>query len=35
MEIEMIKKTQRETTLGMEILGKRAGVQDANIIQRI
>ena len=38
MEIEIIKKSQRETTLEVENLGKRSGVRDAsitNIIQEI
>jgi len=38
MEIEIIKKSQRETTLDIENLGKRSGVIDAsitNIIQEI
>ena len=35
MEIETIKKSQRETTLQLENLGKRSGVIDANIINRI
>jgi predicted nucleic acid-binding Zn-ribbon protein len=32
MEIETIKKSQRETTLELENLGKRSGVIDASII---
>ena len=32
MEIETIKKSQRETTLEIENLGKRSGVIDASII---
>ena len=35
MEIETIKKSQRETTLEIENLGKRSGVIDANITNRI
>jgi hypothetical protein len=35
MEIETIKKSQRETTLEIEILGKRSGVIDASITNRI
>jgi prefoldin subunit 5 len=35
MEIETIKKSQRETTLELENLGKRSGVIDASIINRI
>jgi septation ring formation regulator EzrA len=35
MEVETIKKTQRETTLEIEILGKRSGVIDASITNRI
>jgi chromosome segregation ATPase len=35
MEIETIKKTQRETTLEIENLGKRPAVIDACIINRI
>jgi predicted nucleic acid-binding Zn-ribbon protein len=35
MEIETIKKSQRETTLEMENLGKKSGVIDASIINRI
>jgi hypothetical protein len=35
MEIETIKKSQRETTLEIENLGKRSGVTDSNIINRI
>jgi prefoldin subunit 5 len=35
MEIETIKKSQRETTLELENLGKRSGVIDANITNRI
>jgi len=31
MEIETIKKSQRETTLEMENLGKRSGVIDMSI----
>jgi uncharacterized coiled-coil protein SlyX len=35
MEIETIKKSKRETTLEIENLGKRSGVIDASIINRI
>jgi uncharacterized coiled-coil protein SlyX len=35
MDIEIIKKSQRETTLEMENLGKRTGVADASITYRI
>jgi prefoldin subunit 5 len=35
MEIETIKKSQRETTLELEDLGKRSGVIDASITNRI
>jgi hypothetical protein len=35
MEIETIKKSQRETTLNIENLGKRPGVIDASITNRI
>ena len=35
MEIETIKKSQRETTLGLENLGKKSGVIDASITNRI
>ena len=35
MKIETIKKSQRETTLEIENLGKRSGVTDSNIINRI
>ena len=35
MEIETMKKSQRETTLDLENLGKRSGVKDASIINRI
>jgi chromosome segregation ATPase len=35
MEIETIKKSQRETTLELENLGKRLGVIDVNITNRI
>jgi len=34
-EIETITKSQRETTLEKEILGKRSGVIDTNITIRI
>ena len=35
MEIKRIKKSQRETTLEIENLGKRSGVIDASITNRI
>jgi predicted nucleic acid-binding Zn-ribbon protein len=35
MEIETIKKSQKETTLEIENLGQRSGVIDASIINRI
>jgi hypothetical protein len=35
MEIETIKKTQREATMEMENLGKRSGATDASITNRI
>ena len=35
MEIEIIKKSQRGTTLELENLGKRSGVIDASITNRI
>jgi hypothetical protein len=35
MEIELLKKTQKETTLEMENLGKRSGNKDASITNRI
>jgi hypothetical protein len=35
MEIETIYKSQRETTLELENLGKRSGVIDVNITNRI
>ena len=35
MEIETVKKSQRETTLEMENLGKISGVIDASITNRI
>ena len=35
MEIETIKKSQRETTLDIENLGKRSGVIDASITNTI
>jgi hypothetical protein len=31
MEVERIKKTQRETTLEIETLGKKSGTMDASI----
>ena len=35
VEIETIKKSQKETTLEIENLGKRSGVIDASITNRI
>jgi chromosome segregation ATPase len=35
MEVETIKKTQRETTLEVEILGNKSGPIDASITNRI
>ena len=35
MQIETIKKSQRETTLEIEILGKKSGTIDVNISNRI
>jgi prefoldin subunit 5 len=35
MEVETIKKTQRETTLELEILGKKSETIDASISNRI
>ena len=35
MEVETIKKSQRETTLEIENLGKRSGVIEASITNRI
>jgi hypothetical protein len=35
MEIKRIKKSQRETTLEIENLGKRSGVINASITKRI
>ena len=35
MEIETIKKSQRETTLELKNLGKRSGVINASITNRI
>jgi len=35
MEIEIIKKTQRETTLEIENLGKTSGIIDTSITNRI
>ena len=35
MEVETIKKTQRETTLEIETLGKKSGIIDASISNRI
>ena len=35
MEVKTIKKSQRETTLEIENLGKKSGAIDANITNRI
>jgi hypothetical protein len=35
MEVETIKKTQRDTTLEVEILGKKFGTIDASISNKI
>ena len=35
MEVETIKKSQRETTLEIEILGKKSGIIDVSISNRI
>jgi predicted nucleic acid-binding Zn-ribbon protein len=35
MEVETIKKSQRETTLEIENLGKKSGTIDASITNRI
>jgi hypothetical protein len=35
MEVETIKKSQRETTLEIENLGKKSGAIDSSIINRI
>ena len=35
MEVETIKKTQRETTLEIEVLGKKSGTIDRSISNRI
>ena len=35
LEVETIKKSQRETTLEIEILGKKSGTIDASISNRI
>ena len=35
MEVQTINKTQRETTLEIEILGKKSGNIDASISKRI
>ena len=35
MEIETIKKSQREKALELENLGKRSGVTDASVTNRI
>ena len=35
MEVETMRKTQRETTLKIEILGKKSGTIDASISNRI
>ena len=34
MEVETIKKSQRETTLEIEVLGKKSGAIDASITNR-
>ena len=34
MELETIKKSQKETTLEIEILGKKSGAIDASITNR-
>jgi prefoldin subunit 5 len=35
MEVETIKKSQRETTMEIEILGKKSGTIDASISNRV
>ena len=35
MEVETMKKTQRDTTLEIEILGKKSGAIDASMSNRI
>ena len=35
MEVETIKKSQRETTLEIETLGKKSGTIDSSISNRI
>jgi hypothetical protein len=35
MEVETMKKTQRETTLEIETLGKKSGTIDVSISNRI
>jgi F0F1-type ATP synthase membrane subunit b/b' len=35
LEIETIKKSQKETTVELENLGKRSGVIDASVMNRI
>jgi cell fate (sporulation/competence/biofilm development) regulator YmcA (YheA/YmcA/DUF963 family) len=35
MEVETMKKTQRETILEIEILGKKSGTKDVSISNRI
>ena len=35
IQLEIMKKSQRETTVEMETLGKRLGVRDANITNRV
>jgi hypothetical protein len=35
MEVETIKKTKRETTLEIEILGKKSGTIDASLSNRM
>jgi hypothetical protein len=35
MEVEIIKKSQSETTLEIDLLGKKSGIIDARITNRI
>ena len=35
MEVETVKKSQRQTSLGIEILGKKSGTIDVSISHRI
>jgi hypothetical protein len=35
MEVETIKKSQRETTLEIELIGKLSGTRDVSISNRI